>query len=131
MHLVYCYLILGMPDIACLQETWALMPKGGLNGLPYQHTASLPCRGGGLIILVHTPRISKSKWKIEAKEHTLCVHINLGTPDSLAVATVHFPPKMHPDTRAEHCDTVAKFLLNARATVSLIQGDLNDNVERS
>ena len=46
-HQLYCYLILGMPDIVCPQETWALMPEGWLNELPYQHVAPDPYKGGG------------------------------------------------------------------------------------
>ena len=66
-----------------------------------------------------------------AKEHALCVHINQGHPDLLAIATVHFPPRMHPETKAKHGEAVANFLTNAHATVSFIQGDLNDDVKRS
>ena len=131
LHQLYCYLILGMPDAVCLQEVWTLMTKGWLNGLPYQQTASQPFRGGGVIILVHIRRTSKKKWKMEAKEHSLCVHINPGHPDSLAIATVHFPPRMHPKAKAKHCEAVANFLTNGHATVSFIQGDLNDDVRRS
>ena len=131
LHQLYCYLILAMPDVVCLQEVWTSMPEGWLNGLPYQHATSQPFRGGGLIILVHTRRTNKQKWKIEAKEHSLCVLINPGHPDSLAIATVHFPPRMNPEAKAKHCEAVAKFLTNAHATVSLIQGDLNENVKRS
>ena len=131
LHHLYWYLILAMPDAVCLQEVWTLMPEGWPNGLPYQQAASQLFRGGGLIILVHIRRTSKKKWKIEAKEHSLCVHINPGHPDSLAFATVHFPSRMHPEAQAKHCEAVANFLTNAHATVFFIQRDLNDDVKRS
>ena len=131
LHQLYCYLILGMPDIVCLQETWALMPEGWLNGLPYQHVASNPYKGGGLVILVHTRRLSKKKWKTDVRKHSLCAHINPGLPTSIAVASVHFPPGICPISREEHSKAVASFLSNAKATITFIQGDLNDDVMRS
>ena len=54
-----------------------------------------------------------------------------GTPDSIGIATVHFPQEMHADTRAKHCKAVAKFRTNARATFSLIQEGMNENIEHS
>ena len=84
-----------------------------------------------MIILVHTRRTTKQKWKIEAREHSLCVLVNPGHSDLLAIATLHSPPRMHLDARAKHCEAVATFLTNARATVSLIQGDLNNDIKRS
>ena len=41
-HQLYYYLIPGMLNVVCLQETWALLPDGWLNGPPSQHAASLP-----------------------------------------------------------------------------------------
>ena len=131
LHQLYCYLILGRPDIVCLQETWALMPEGWLNGLPYQHVASDPYKGGGLVILVHTRRLSKKKWKTDVRKHSLCVHINPGLPTSIAVASVHFPPVICPISREEHSKAVASFLTKAKATITFTPGDLNDDVMRS
>ena len=42
LHQLYCYLILAMPDVVCLQQVWTIMPEGWLNGLPYQQAASQP-----------------------------------------------------------------------------------------
>ena len=131
LHRLYRYLILGMPDIVCLQETWALMPEGWLNGLPYQHVASDPYKGGGLAVIVHSRRPSKRKWKTDVRKHSLCVLINSGLPTSIAVASVHFPPGINPTSREEHSKAVASFLIKAKATITFVQGDLNDDVMRS
>ena len=57
-------------------------------------------------------RTTKWRWKIEAKEHSLCAIISPHTPDSIALATVHCPAKTPPEARAKHCEVVAKFLAN-------------------
>ena len=59
---------------------------------------------------MHTRRTSKLKWNIEAKEHSLCAHINPGTPDSLAIASALSPENA---SIVEHCDAVANFLSTA------------------